>query len=163
MKKKHQFTEEFYNKLEKIYTQAFSNLDMVNFGGCGWSAYIVCKILRSKGIPAEVYFEKTSRIEPFISENGRNFDKACKNVMRNNSAWKIPNHHIMVKVGDRFFDSDGEFNKDEVDLSTRTSLYTLKRSLKAATWNQTFVNSNENVSKKKVDTIREFSKLAATL
>lgn len=157
--KKRLFTEEFYSKLEQSYVDAFSNLNNVNYGGCGWSAYVVCKILRSKGIPAEIYFQEYAPIEGFIKENGVNFDKACKKVITTKRGWKIPNNHIMVKVGDRYFDSDGEFNKAMVDTSTRTSLFTLKRALKEACWNQSFACANSNLSKKKVDTIRKFSNL----
>ena len=90
--------EKKIEKLREIYIESFNILENVNYGGCGWSAYIMCKALRRKGIPADVYFIEPSRIERFKkSNNTTNFNKACRKVLNKKKGYQIPNEHLGCK------------------------------------------------------------------
>lgn len=149
--------EKKIEKLREVYIKSFDILEAVNWGGCGWSAYIMCKALRRQGITADVYFIDPERVSNFKRWNNTdNFNKACRKVLNKEKGYQIPNGHLVVKVGDYYMDSEGDPTRDnDIAEDSRISLGSLKRSLRYAVWNSTFRCSNENWSRKKVRVIRK--------
>mgnify|MGYP000100172485 CR=1 FL=1 len=143
------YPSEFYDELEKILIKSFSPLMYVNSGGCGWSAITMCKALRRVGIKADVYFREFYVTDSLLDEYGQDFVDALSIAIDNCEAWLIPNSHLMIKVGDCYFDSEGMFDPERVDVRTRTPLKLVHKILKVADWNNAFESNNTNCTFKK--------------
>jgi hypothetical protein len=156
-----------YSELEKILIEAYKPLNYVNYGGCGWSALILCKALRKIGLKADVYFASTKTIDFLINRYGGNFSDALEQALNFNEPRLIPNRHLVVKVGDYYFDSEGMVNDDEIDPRTRIKLTQLPKVLKVACWNSHFEDCNKDLPHKKfrvqyklftlVESLREYA------
>lgn len=153
-------------KIATLWKESFEHLEAVNYGGCGWSAYVVCRALKRRGINATIHFINPSYVKDFVNRSGKpTLNRCCRQVSINRieDGWRFPNDHLVLKVGDLYLDSDGVNHVDSV-YEEPISLGVLKRSLKTATWNRTFRQYNDNWFAKKNLAVKKFnSKLKEAL
>lgn len=153
--------------LEELFKSSFKDINRLNEGGCGKVALLMSEFLSKNNIPHRIAFVNEGgggggRMKNFLKHYKTtslpNAMNSCSNLV--DSGVDVPNnlpfYHIVIKIGNKYFDSTGDVTKNFKFYRKTISSEDLKPFVKLKCWNKTFVNNNSHAKikhmRKKVKT-----------
>lgn len=155
------------DNIQKAFNQVGKNFYAPNSGGCGLFAYAMSRALDSFGIDNTIMVccWDEGQLYDFEYKYGKLYDDCTGHYIQymNKPKGVTIHNHIVVKVGSKYYDTDGEYDTSECVWVGEIQIGTLKRLLDVPCWNNRFWGNNEERQIKYVPTkaIRAVKKLVA--
>lgn len=126
--------------LENHLPEIESEFDYINSGGCGIMAEIIAEQLEELNVDYSV-----------ACKGGWNFDddeilsvEKVNQYIDEEDKIRVPNSHVIIKVGKRYFDSSGEVFPTEKSITALIDRETISRMNDMDCWNSCFDRSQKD-------------------
>jgi hypothetical protein len=130
------------DELPLIHTE----FDSINSGGCGYMAQFIAEQLDLLGMDYNVVCD--SGVYSTTKYTNQEVNTLIDDEMKSS----MPNSHIVIEVGGKYFDSDGETEMEEEDISALIDRETIER------MNSNFDYWNRSFNRNQVEGMREYTK-----